>query len=276
MPHYSLFSKHTCARRSPLLRQESYDRSAESNVSFLVSGSPVTACDEEPHSSRESVATHLFYKKDLNDLVRDLRLNKDKSQILASRLQQRNLAQKGVNFTHFRTRHSILQDYFTVQDNVCYCSKIDGLFESQDADHGAATWRLFVDSNTVSLKAVLSHNRNERPFVPLMHIVEWNLINNSNYDASGAVVKAISFLAMKRQCILCCWDSSELRWWPLLSQRGMARVPRVYSTSIISLWLINKKNLPPMHIKLRSFKKFAKPWDQTGAEFTYLHQKFPS
>ena len=138
---------------------------------------------------------------------------------------------------------------------MCCSSNIDGLFESQDADHGAATWRLFVDSNTVSLKAVLSHNRNERPFVPLMHIVEWNLINNSNYDASGAVVKAISFLAMKRQCILCCWDSSELRWWPLLSQRGMARVPRVYSTSIISLWLINKKKFTTNAYQIKVVQK---------------------
>ena len=266
MLRYSFFSKHTCARRSPLLRQESYDISAESNVSFLVSGSPVTACDEEPHSSRESVAPHLFYKKDLNDLVRDLRLNKDKSEILASRLQQRNRAQKGVNFTHFRTRHSNLQDYFTVQDNVCCSSKIDGLFESQDADHGAATWKLLVDSNTVSLKVVLSHNRNQRPFVPLIHIVKLkhtcnnmelilHLINNSNYDASGAVVKAISFLAMKRQCILCCWDSPELRWWPLLSQRGMAGVPRVYSTSIISLWLINKKKFTTNAYQIKVVQK---------------------
>ena len=43
--------------------------------------------------------SHFINKKDLNDLARDLDLTKEKSEILASRLQQCNLLASGVKVT---------------------------------------------------------------------------------------------------------------------------------------------------------------------------------
>ena len=39
----------------------------------------------------DNYAPQLFFQEDLNDLVRDLALSKEKAELLASRLQQNNL-----------------------------------------------------------------------------------------------------------------------------------------------------------------------------------------
>ena len=68
-----------------LLQEESFDRSAESTVSYLVSESLVTVCNKEPHLSQESVAPHIL-NQDLNDLIRELELFEDKLELLPSNL----------------------------------------------------------------------------------------------------------------------------------------------------------------------------------------------
>ena len=55
---------------------------------------------------------HILDQSDLNDLVRDLGLTKKKSKLLASRLKQWNLLQKGVKGNFYRTRHAQLEKYF--------------------------------------------------------------------------------------------------------------------------------------------------------------------
>ena len=68
--------------------------------------------DEEPHSSQAADVPQLLDQNNLNDLVRDLGLTKEKSDLLSSRLKQWNMLQKGVNCTYFRSRHASLQDFF--------------------------------------------------------------------------------------------------------------------------------------------------------------------
>ena len=75
--------------------------------------------------------------------------------------------QKGVNCTYFRCRHASLQDFFSVQNNVCYCSNIDCFFESLESEHDSNEWRLSIDSSKASLEAVLLNNGNEKPSIPL-------------------------------------------------------------------------------------------------------------
>jgi hypothetical protein len=43
--------------------------------------------------------------------------------------------------------------------------------EALGHQHNTPEWRLFNDSSTVSLKAVLHHNENKYPSVPLAHAV---------------------------------------------------------------------------------------------------------
>ena len=68
------------------------------------------------------------------------------------------MLQKGFKCTYFRSRHTRLQGYFFVRDNVCYCNNIDGLFEALGSKHYPVEWRLFIDSSKASLKAVLLNN----------------------------------------------------------------------------------------------------------------------
>ena len=112
---------------------------------------------------------HLFDQSDFNGLVRDLGLTKKKSELLASRLKQWNLLQKGVRGTFYRTRHAQLEKCFAAKNGVCYCSDIPGLLEQFGFEHDPAEWRLFIDSSKSSLKAVSLHNGNKKPSIPLVY-----------------------------------------------------------------------------------------------------------
>ena len=68
--------------------------------------------DEEPHSFQAADVPQLLKQDNLNNLVRDFGLTKEKSELLSSRLKQWNMLQKEVNCTSFRTKHASLQDFF--------------------------------------------------------------------------------------------------------------------------------------------------------------------
>ena len=48
---------------------------------------------------------HLISQAELDDLVRDLSLSKEKSELLVSKLKEWNLLQSGATVSHFRNRH---------------------------------------------------------------------------------------------------------------------------------------------------------------------------
>ena len=105
----------------------------------------------------------------MNDLCRDLALPKGKSELLASRLQQWNMLQRDVTVTSFRHRHEAFATYFKKVDDLSYCTDITGLMEHLNGSYGPHKWRLFIDSGKGTLKAVLVHNGNIKPSVPLAH-----------------------------------------------------------------------------------------------------------
>ena len=57
---------------------------------------------------------HRFSQVDLNDFVRDLFLSKDKSQLLAARLNKKNMIKQGFRITYFRQRNLVLQTCLSV------------------------------------------------------------------------------------------------------------------------------------------------------------------
>ena len=77
---------------------------------------------------------------------------------------------KGVKGTYY-VLVTHLEKYFSVFNNTCYCSNVAGLFQQLGYKHDHSEWRLFIDSSKLSLKAVLLHNGNEKPSVPLVHAV---------------------------------------------------------------------------------------------------------
>ena len=89
--------------------------------------SEVESCSEDAcgldasFMCQDNYAPHFLSQEDLNDLMRDLTLSKEKAELLASRLQQNNLLEKNVCVTYFRKRRRDLASFFTVQGPLCYC-----------------------------------------------------------------------------------------------------------------------------------------------------------
>lgn len=238
----------------------------------------------------------LFTQSELNDLIRDLDLSKDNSETLASRLQERNLLTSDVKVTYYRDRHKRFAKYYLKKDNISYCHNITGLFKEFGEAYDPIEWRLFIDSSKLSLKAVLLHQGNRKPSIPLAHAVNTkesyesmaillNLINYKQHEwkicADLKVVAMVSGLQQgytKYMCFLCKWDSRARQEhyarkdWPdrinfTVGQENVKCNPLVKKDKII---------LPPLHIKLGLFKNFVKALKKDGDSFRYLKTVFPN
>ena len=126
----------------------------------------------EPCTSRnkEFVITtepHLINESELNDLVRDLYLPKAKAELLAFRLKQWNLFQSDVKVCSFCTRQPSLAQFFSMKEGLVYCIDVGGIMQEFGYSHRPEEWRLFIDSSKLSLKAVLPHNENMLPSIPV-------------------------------------------------------------------------------------------------------------
>ena len=112
-----------------------------------------------------------------------------------------------------------------MENKLCYCTNIPGLFTSLGLPHNPSDWRLFIDSSKRSLKGVLLHNGNKYPSIPIVHSVHLK----ESYDNMELLLEAIKYneyqwslcgdlkvigLLMGMQagspkycCIFCLWDS---------------------------------------------------------------------
>lgn len=239
---------------------------------------------------------NIFTQGELNDLVRDLSLSKEKAELLASRLKEKNLLATGVKVSHYRTRNNDLAKFFTVDGPLCYCNDVNGLFESLSEIHSTTDWRLFIDSSKRSLKAVLLHNGNQKPCIPIAHSVHLN----ETYENMKTLLCAIDYkthqwnicgdlkvigMLMGMQggftkfcCFLCLWDSRAVndhyvkRDWNLRDEY----VPGCSSVQHDPLVDPHKIFLPPLHIKLGLMKNFVKAMGKNDSDgFRYLVEKFP-
>ena len=69
----------------------------------------------------------LFSQGELDDLTRDLNLSKESSELLASRLKEKNLLQLGTFITFYRKLHIEFLPYFTQENDIVYCNNVAGL-----------------------------------------------------------------------------------------------------------------------------------------------------
>lgn len=234
-------------------------------------------------------------QKDINDLIRDLGLTKSNAELLTSRLRQWNLLDESVQITDQRKRHLHFSTFFSLQDGLCFCNNVAGLFEAIEINCNPSEWRLFIDSSSRSLKAVLLHNGNKYPSLPMAHSVHLKedyasvkmLLSALKYDDYGWEVigdfKMVSFLMglqggfTKFPCFLCLWDSRDTkahyhrRDWPQRTEFtvGKSNVkwePLIEPTKVL---------MPPLHIKLGLVKQFVKALDKESAAFKYLEDLFP-
>ena len=113
----------------------------------------------DPESENKPIP---FSQEALNDLRRDVYLTKEKSQFLASRLQERNLLENRVKITLYRERTEDLLTLFTMKDDLCFCNNITELFEELEILY-KTNWQLFKDTFKDNIKSVLLHSDNTLP-----------------------------------------------------------------------------------------------------------------
>ncbi|XP_051552787.1 uncharacterized protein LOC127440312 [Myxocyprinus asiaticus] len=234
-------------------------------------------------------------QKDLNALIRDLGLTKSNAELLTSRLKQWNLLDESVQVTDQRKRHQPFSSFFTHQDGLCFCHSVTSLFEAIGIACNQNEWRLFIDSSSRSLKAVLLHNGNKFPSLPLAHSVhlkeEYNsiktLLDALKYNEYGWEVigdfKMVAFLMglqggfTKFPCYLCLWDSRDTkahyhrRDWPQWTEFSVGRNNVKWEPLVDP----RKVLMPPLHIKLGLMKQFVRALDKESAAFKYLQDFFP-
>jgi len=69
------------------------------------------------------------------------------------------------------------------------CNDIDGQMETLNINHNPLGWRLFTDSSKLSLKAVLLHNGNTLPSIPVGH----SMHNKESYENINILRDAINY-----------------------------------------------------------------------------------
>lgn len=245
----------------------------------------------------ESECEHgVFDQDELNDLVRDLGLSKELSELLASRLKEKKLLSSGTKITFFRNRDESFRKYFSQEDDLVYCNDVKSLIEEfKSIVYDPNEWRLFLDSSTRSLKVVLLHNGNVYAPIPLAHSTvlkeEYQnlelILSKLQYEKHKwclcGDLKIITMLLgqqsgfTKYPCFLCEWDSRARdehyikEVWP--SRNLIIGLKNVLKKNLVP---VEKILLPPLHIKLGLFKQLVKAMKLLSTNaFRYLFKKFP-
>ena len=132
--------------------------------------------EQQPSASRDAdylpstdSSNHKITEGELNDLIRDLELPKNKAELLASKLQQWNLLHYTVKETTFCTRNQEFEQVFKTVGYFTYCKDVDVLTDAMHMRYSPEQWRLFIDASKTSLKAVLLHNGNKLPSIPVAY-----------------------------------------------------------------------------------------------------------
>ena len=116
-------------------------------------------------------------------------LTKSNAELLISRLKQWDLLDEGVRITSQRKRHRGFSTFFSFREGLYHCHDIRGLFEAIGIPCNTSDWRLFIDSLSKSLKAVLVHNTNKCPSILLAHSVQMK----ENYENVKMLLSALRY-----------------------------------------------------------------------------------
>jgi hypothetical protein len=79
----------------------------------------------EPHQYDRPVDK--FTQSELNDLIRELQLTKEKSELLGSRLREKNVLASGVKFSWCGNREKEFRKYYAQEDRLVFCTDIRNL-----------------------------------------------------------------------------------------------------------------------------------------------------
>ena len=95
-------------------------------------------------------------------------------------LKEKNLLAPGTTFYWYGDRERELRHLFTFQkeSSLVYCNNIAELVNLMGLSYDAKEWRLFIDSSSRSLKAVLLHNSNKFSSIPIGYSIEMKETHN--------------------------------------------------------------------------------------------------
>jgi hypothetical protein len=79
----------------------------------------------EPHQYDRPVDK--FTQSELNYLIRELQLTKEKIELLGSRLSEKNMLASGVIFSWYRNREKEFRKYCAQEDQLVFCTDIRNL-----------------------------------------------------------------------------------------------------------------------------------------------------
>jgi hypothetical protein len=248
--------------------------------------------DFQPTTSSEP---QLFTQSEFIDLVRDLGLPQDCTEILGSRFQPKNLLSPGTSFLWYQNSDKEFIPYFAHDGSLVYCSDISGLMCKLGVVYDASEWRLFIDSSKRSLKGVVLHNGNKYTSVPVAHYIHLKetyknleiLLNKMKYkEHDWLICDDLKVLWMllgqqpgytKFPCFLCEWNSrARSQHWK--QKQCPSRVSLMLGAKNIaweSLVDPQKVLLPLIHIKLGLMKQFVKALQRDRNCFKYRCSKFP-
>ena len=161
-----------------------------------------------------------------------------------------------------------------MENKLCYCTNIPGLFTSLGLPHNPSDWRLFIDSSKRSLKGVL-HNGNKYISIPIAHSVHLKesyenmelLLEAIKYSEYQWILcgdlKVIGLMGMqagftKYCCFLCLWDSWTVSQHYKQKAWGSRStfVSGEHSLKNNPLVDMIKVLLPPLHIKFGLMNNF--------------------
>lgn len=130
-------------------------------------------------------------QSELNNLTRDLGLSKESAQLLGSRLREHNLLSSETTFYWYRHREREFRKYFTADQSkyLTYCNDVKGLINELGVEYVPVEWRLFIDSSTKSLKAVLLNNGNKMASVP----VGFSVMLTETYDNLKHLIEVLNY-----------------------------------------------------------------------------------
>ena len=111
-----------------------------------------------------------FSQEELSDLIRDLNLSKNASEILGSRRKDKNSFCIGTKVAFYRSRERELLPYFCLKDELVHCKHFEGLLLKMGVPECRyQDWRMFISSSKRSLKCIWLHNGNHYVSVPIGH-----------------------------------------------------------------------------------------------------------
>ncbi|CAH1107948.1 unnamed protein product [Psylliodes chrysocephalus] len=99
-----------------------------SNLSDLSDTEMVEVFSDKRDSDFEvSTSPSHFSQYALSDLIRDLDLSKERSELLVSKLKERNLLSQGTKITFYRDREKEFLPFFSSENDIVYFNNISGL-----------------------------------------------------------------------------------------------------------------------------------------------------